>query len=337
MASFLSFMNCGQVEFTEEDGCTCVKRPSVNELKFEPRDSYGSYDADGKSMDMRPTIMDSGAREDEMESTRDGASDDGRKKGTVCSPNEQPRDTLATHQAVLSEQNLKEYDSQVLEFEDDDRTSVPNRGVSIVSSQCLGSMLEAEEKNCETFPVELDLSKGKLGLEITAMRNSVHVWKIQENPMVLVNAHNKANPSKQIQVGDQIVSVNGETKPKQIAVVLKDAYKAKKTASLVIRKRMRNFTVCLQEMAAAPKLGFICKLKGPSVCIQNVKKGLIHSWSEKHPQRCVCVGDEIVEVNGEKGEKIAEKLTEWVHKHDENLYLSIQASGGPGNAAPAAA
>jgi len=238
---------------------------------------------------------------------------------------------VAVEQAILSEQNVGRFEreqSQVVAFEEDDTTTFTGtRGHSVASSQALGNMLlEAEEANTETIKLDFDLSKGKLGLEITAMKKSVHVWKIQEPAEKLINIHNTNNPSQKIEVGDQIVSVNNECKVRSVGVALKEAFRGGKVATIVFRKRLREFTVCLKAQSSKPKLGIVCNIsREPKVLLQSVKRGLIHQWSEDHPLRCVCLGDEVVEANGVTGAEIVSKMTSWVETHDEDLYLIIRA------------
>lgn len=330
------FAGCGSL-VGDEDGCTCARRESHQELQFDHRGSIGSQGTyippDEVNKNTRATIM----PEDEVASTKDD--DESRGDDKAVNDDEQPRlptlalaPPVAVERTLLSEQNLADHaqreQSQVITFEEDDATTyTQTRGPSVASSQALGNMLlEAEETTTETIKLDFDLSKGKLGLEITAMKHSVHVWKIQEPAEKLINIHNLANPAQKIQIGDQIVSVNNETKPKSIGMALKEAFRGGKVATICFRKRLREFTVCLNEQIPAPKLGVVCNIsREPKVHIQSVKKGLIHSWSEKHPLRCVCMGDEVVEANGLIGDEIVKKLQSWVKTHDENLYLIIRA------------
>jgi len=287
-----------------------------------------------KGANYRPTITPEEERE--TASTRDdsGAEDISKRQendedvrlpllAMVSPPISGPGSTLTEH-SLAEHENM----SQTFEFAEDEATTFTGlRGPSIASSQALGNMLlEAEEKSTDTIILDFDLSKGKLGIDITALSKSVHVWNIQPAPDKLVNLYNKENPHNPIQIGDQIVSCNGETMPKSIGMALKEAYRGRKVVTVGIRKRMREFTVTLPEQIPPPKLGIVCKVSSePKVYCQGVKKGLVHAWSAKHPLRCVCPGDEILEVNGCTGDKIVKSLLMWEKTHDDPLCMIIKA------------
>jgi len=323
----------------------CSKRVSTQEIYVEPRGSMGSLYSLGSqgtymppedmTHDYRATIMPEDGRD--TASTRDdsGAEDIARRQEKDEKDIRLPTLAMISPpvsgvESLLTERTLAEHEhmSQTFEFADDDQTTYTGmRGTSIASSQALGNMLfDAEERSTETIILDFDLSKGKLGIDITALSKSVHVWNIQPAADKLVNLYNAEHPHKPIQIGDQIVSCNGETKPKSIGMALKEAYRGRKVVNVGIRKRMRQFTVCLNEQIPPPKLGIVCKVSSePKVYCQGVKKGLIHSWSAKHPLRCVCPGDEILEVNGCTGDEIVKSLLMWEKTHDDPLYMIIKA------------
>lgn len=85
-------------------------------------------------------------------------------------------------------------------------------------------------------------------------------------------------------------------------------------------KELTRFNVRIEKGAQKLGLGLMYSLPGEELVVTQLKStGAIHEWNQRHPERCICVGDLIVAVN-----KKTEGLKEELQIAGHELRLTVQ-------------
>eukprot|EP00397_Hematodinium_sp_SG-2012_P053916 GEMP01064676.1.p1 GENE.GEMP01064676.1~~GEMP01064676.1.p1 ORF type:complete len:342 (+),score=63.78 GEMP01064676.1:210-1235(+) len=167
--------------------------------------------------------------------------------------------------------------------------------------------------------ISFDMSLGKLGLDVGRFRDFLLIVEIKPNCLVEeFNIKEAILHDVQygiVEVGDQILSVNGEKKPRNMLLQLNRAAQEKGKVAIRVRKRKKRFTVEIRpprRKKGLLKLGIQCEVASDTVKIISMKKGLITDWCQDHATSNVCVGDWIQEVNGCVGAEIITAMEDWI-------------------------
>lgn len=163
--------------------------------------------------------------------------------------------------------------------------------------------LEETSPNSENWVVIVDLSEGKLGLELNEEDGGLRVIHVKKRG--LMAAWNDAHPENAVENNDKIIGVNGQQSD-NLHALLAEAASAKTTVELVfVRENEWSVFVNLSE----DKLGL--DLQPDDSCLRVIKvkkRGLIATWNETHPLSPVAEGDVVVSINGQRSDDLAQLL-----------------------------
>lgn len=188
-------------------------------------------------------------------------------------------------------------------------------------------LTEEEKAKAEAFT--FDMSLGPLGVDVAHSRESLLVWQVKKNGQIDTWNKKHYGTDMTIGVGDQVLSVNEQTasdqrKPKFLSALLRDLHRSGQEATLTVLKRAPEFKIELSKQTTAPRLGIDCLIsRDGRVLVQKVRNGLLAQWSRRDPRKCVCIGDEIEEADGVRGEDIVVALNAWVKDFGRPLHLSM--------------
>jgi len=175
------------------------------------------------------------------------------------------------------------------------------------------------------FSIKLEKQTGSL-LGVTFLESNMQVSSLENDG--LIHSWNTVNPDRSLNVGDQIVGVNGRHLATHGASSLLEAITGDKLLELTVNRG--KFTVRFTKTPGA-KIGVtFCQATLRVKTIEDI--GLVAHWNRQHPDVAIRQGDCVIQVNGKSVQESG--AAELIREMKRESVLRVCLSREPIAAAP---